>query len=121
MNDSTEARGIARLANFRLPTDDEIQRGIDAAMADVVRRDARHNPNAFGGGGTATPVGAPTVVSGPIVTGPGETNGVPNNWGWQGSAPLGPPPGQDIIEKTVNANLGPVGGVRPKEPNDETR
>ena len=59
-----------------------------------------------GGGGTVTPQGAVPVVSGP---GPG------NNWGWQDSGPLAPPPGQDAIERLVNAALPqPKPRVEPK-------
>jgi len=122
--DSTNARAILRLANFRQPTDDEIQRGIDATMRDVVFRDARSNPNAMGTSALVTPAGAARVVSGPV--GPGETNGVPNNWGWQAPAPLAPRPGQDIIERMVNAALPqpkpkPRLEGEPKEPNDDRR
>lgn len=88
MNDSTtEARAIANLANFKLPTEDDIQRGIDAAMADVTRRDARHNPNSFRhpGEGSVVPAGASKVV------GPGvSSEGVPNNYGWTPEMPFQP-------------------------------
>jgi hypothetical protein len=88
-DDSTQARAIARLAHFKPPTDDEVQRGIDAAMADVVRSSG-YNPNAFRhpGDGSVIPAGASKVV-GPI--GPGvSADGRPNNYGWTPEAPYTP-------------------------------
>jgi hypothetical protein len=45
------------LANSHQPTEREIQAGIDQAMAEVIRHDARHNPNALSPPVTVTPVG----------------------------------------------------------------
>jgi hypothetical protein len=98
MNDGTEAKGIARLANFRLPTDDEIQRGIDDCMRGVIAS-AGYNPNAFRhpGEGSAIPAGAVKAV------------GLPDpSPGWQPEVPFQPPGGataQTIIERMCNAAL----------------
>jgi hypothetical protein len=82
-DDSTQARAIARLAHFKPPTDDEVQRGIDAAMADVVRT-AGYNPNAFRhpGDGSVIPASAAKVV------------GLPDpSPGWTPEIPFQPPGG----------------------------
>lgn len=92
---SSEEIAFRGLANFRQPTEAEIQRGIDAAMADVIRRDARHNPNALDPPARVQVVGAPTVVDADS----------PRQRGWVDPKPLEPPPGQDVIERLVNAAL----------------
>lgn len=83
------------LVNYRAPTDEEIQRGIDAAMREVIRRDARHNPQALRAPENVRPAGAPVVVD-------GGTNG------WAKEVPLRSPPGQDIIERLADV-LAPHG------------
>jgi hypothetical protein len=103
MTDSTEAAGLRRLANFRPADEDDIQRGIRATMSDVVRHDARHNPNAFRhpGEGSAIPASAAKVVTGPVGPGVG-ADGRPNSYGWQPEAPYSAPGGataQLAIEK----------------------
>ncbi len=99
----TGAVGFARINLSRQPTAAEIQRGIDATMRDVVRRDARHNPQTVGASPSVTPVGAAPVV-GPVTGGTG----------WRDYGPLQSPPGQDAIERIANALAGPVRGTRPK-------
>ncbi len=83
-----------------------IQRGIDATMRDVVRRDARHNPQAVGNPQRVAPAGASQVVDTPTPQGVGS--------GWAPFRPLESPPGQDAIERIANALAGPVRGQRPK-------
>jgi hypothetical protein len=114
---NTDAVGIARLAQFRQPTEDEIQQQITRTMGDVVRHDARHNPNGFRhpGEGNTRPAGAVPTVG--LPNAPGETNGIPNNWGWQAPTPLDVPGGQsaqDAIARMCDAALGPVCGARPE-------
>ncbi len=98
----TGAVGFARINLSRQPTAAEIQRGIDATMRDVIRRDARHNPQAIGSSPSVTVQGAAPVVGGP-------------SSGWRDYGPLQSPPGQDAIERIANALAGPVRGQRPKE------
>lgn len=68
-----------------------IQAGIDAVMRDIIA-DPRKNPTAMPPSETVTVVGAPKVVTA------GER-------GWQEEQPLTSPPGQDVIERLVNAEL----------------
>jgi len=75
-----------RWSHAGAPSDAELAqifRGIDETMNDVLRRDARNNPNA--------------LEPPPKVTAQGT--------GWIEPAPLSPPPGQDVIERMVNAAL----------------
>jgi hypothetical protein len=106
----SDAIPLARLGNFRFATEEQIQRGIDAAMRDVISHDAKWNPNQVTREGLVTPVGAGVVSNGvalaPQENVPGETNGVPNNWGYQADAPKGPPGGvtaQRLIERMTPA------------------
>jgi hypothetical protein len=78
----------------------EIQPGIDATMREVIR-DAKYNPNALDAPiNKVVPQGAVPVHT------PGER--------WVGPQPLASPPGQDIIEKMVDAALphGPASPLR---------
>ena len=81
-------------------TEAEIQRGIDATMREVVGRDARHNPNRLNPPATVKVANAPEVVT----AGEGR--------GWVEPKPLAAPPGQDAIERLVNAAL-PHGAASP--------
>jgi len=81
-------------------------------MREVSRVDARYNPQALTGygGATVTPAGAARVVTGPdVLSGPGTPG-----WGWQNERPLESPPGQDHIERMVNAALPPAPKPQPK-------
>ena len=75
------------------PTAEElaIQRGISATMAEVVRHDARHNPNALSPPVNVPPAGAQRVEAA--------------DNGWANEKPLRLPMGQDVIERLVNAEL----------------
>ena len=64
-----------------------IQYEISRVMADVIRHDARHNPNALSPPATATPVGAQRVDAVD---------------GWQEGKPLRLPSGQDEIKRLVD-------------------
>ena len=75
-------------------------RGITKTMREVVSRDARHNPNALNPPATVKVANAPEVVT----AGEGR--------GWQEEKPLAAPPGQDAIERLVNAAL-PHGAAAP--------
>jgi hypothetical protein len=103
-NDRLSSEEIAFMNMFRSagPTAEElaIQAGISATMADVIRHDARHNPNALSPPVTVRPIGAEPVV----------TAGSGN--GWADEVPLRLPPGQDVIERMVNVELphGPKHG-----------
>jgi hypothetical protein len=97
-NDSTAVgiMNVARaLSQEMQPTkaDRRIQAGIDATMREVVRYDARHNPDALSPPVNVRPVGAEPVVTA------GSRNG------WADEVPLRLPPGQDVIERLVNATL----------------
>jgi hypothetical protein len=83
---------MARMANWVAPTDADIQRGIDAAMREVIRRDSRSNPNALHPTTNVRPAGAMPVV-----------DGSPKPW--PDEPKKGMPPGQDIIESLVNTML----------------
>ena len=77
-----------------------IQAGIDAVMRDIIS-DPRKNPTAMPPSETVTVVGAPKVVTA-------------SERGWAEQAPLALPPGQDLIERLVNAALphGPKFGQK---------
>jgi hypothetical protein len=98
-NDRPTSEEIAfrGLSNWKQPSEKEIQAGISATMADVIRHDARHNPNALSAPATVVPVGAQRVEAVD---------------GWAEQRPLRLPPGQDVIERLVNAELphGPEHG-----------
>ena len=106
MSDDSTAFGIMAVARAMSqqmqPTEEErrIQAGIDATMRDVITHDARHNPNALSPPVTVRPIGAEPVV----------TAGSKN--GWADEVPLRLTPGQDVIERLVNAELphGPEHG-----------
>jgi hypothetical protein len=91
-NDRPGGEEIALMRMFRSagPTAEElaIQAGISATMVDVVRRDARHNPNALSPPVNVTPVGAQRVEAVD---------------GWQEGKPLRLPPGQDEIKRLCDA------------------
>ena len=90
-------------AAARQPTAEEIQRGIMKTMQEVVSRDARHNPNKLDAPATVKVANAPEVV----------TAGEPKRGsGWEEEKPLAAPPGQDAIERLVNAAL-PHGAASP--------
>lgn|SRR5262249_24619819 len=102
----TGAVGFARINLTRQPTPAEIQRGIDATMRDVVRRDARHNPQETGALPKVTVQGAAPVVGGP-------------SSGWREGAPLvGSVPGQAAIERIANA-LAPMPKTKTPEEKKE--
>ena len=93
-DDSTAAMNVARALSQQMqPTEEErrIQEGIDATMREVVRHDARHNPNALSAPVNVTPIGAQRVDAA--------------DNGWAEEKPLRLPPGQDVIERLVNAEL----------------
>jgi hypothetical protein len=69
-----------------------IQAGIDATMRDVIANRARPLPSSP----TVTVVGAPRVVT---------AGDPPRGTGWVDPRPLAPPPGQEAIERLVNAVL----------------
>lgn len=96
-NDRPGSEEIALTRMFRSagPTAEElaIQAGISATMRAVITRDARHNPNALSAPVTVRPIGAEPVVTA------GSRNG------WADEIPLRLPPGQDVIERLVNAEL----------------
>lgn len=105
-NDRVTSEEIAFMNMFRSagPTAEElaIQAGISATMADVITRDARHNPNALSPPVNVSLVGAQRVEA---------VNG------WAEEKPLRLPPGQDVIERLVNAELphGPEHGRKANE------
>ena len=72
-----------------------IQAGIDATMRDVIANRARPEPSSP----TVTVVGAPRVITA------GEPEPPKRGTGWVEPRPLAPPPGQDAIERLVNAFL----------------
>ena len=74
-----------------------------ATMRDVIRRDARYNPQTVGNQQqTVVPAGAAPVQNAPT----------PPSTGWRDWGPLQSPPGQDAIERIANA-LAPR-GPKPK-------
>jgi hypothetical protein len=85
------------LSNYRAPTEQEVQAGIDAAMRQTVRQDTR-NVHDRGGSLAATPAGDNGRVRG--------TAGSDN--GWVQPAPLGLPSGIDLIDRLC-AELLPHG------------
>ena len=97
----SEEIALTRMFRSRGPTAEElaIQAGISATMRDVITRDARHNPNALSPPVNVTPVGAQRVEAVD---------------GWAEEKPLRLPPGQDVIERLVNAELphGPEHGAK---------
>ena len=72
------------------------QVGIDATMREVIGA-ANYNPNHFEPPSKVTVAGAVPVVEA----------GSPRRNGWAEPAPLRPPPGQEIIERLVNAAFPP--------------
>jgi hypothetical protein len=92
---STEELGFRGLTNYRAPSAEGIQAGINAAMADVIRT-ANYIPNALGPPNKVTVAGA-VPVKGPV--------GPSNRTGWRDPGPLSVPTGQDVIERLVNAAL----------------
>jgi hypothetical protein len=91
---STDEVALRALINYRAPTPEEIQQGIDAAMREVITRDARHNPQALRPPENVRPAGAPVVVD--------ASKGVN---GWVDNSNTKMPPGQDIIERLCNSYL----------------
>jgi hypothetical protein len=88
-----------------------IQSGIDAAMRDVITRDARSNPNRLEPPAKVQVVGATEVV---------DAQSLVRGSGWAEPKPLVPPPGQEAIEKLTkwllphepkNSDAGDDGGV----------
>jgi hypothetical protein len=117
MSGETEAIAIANLARgLGQPSAGEaedarrIQAGIDVAMREVIAS-AGHNPNRIDAPAKVGIAGAVPVAPSPPLTGRGT--------GWQEPGPLASPPGQDVIERLVNASLphgaGSLAGRRPKE------
>ena len=88
---------VGRAAS-RQPTEAEIQAGILRSMREVVARP--YNPNAL------LPVDNVKVANAPQVVTAGSGRG------WQEEKPLAAPPGQDAIERLVNAAL-PHGSASP--------
>src|SRR5690348_4161966 len=82
--DSTAAVGYSRLFSSRQPSELDIQRGIDAAMRDVIR--TRYNPSEISANRGVVP-----------------TKGSGN--GWVTPPPLTPPPGQDHIQRIADQLL----------------
>ena len=101
MSDETGAVALAKLAFGAAPkpTEEEraIQRGINKAMAEVLVKDARHNPNALSPIAKVVPQGAVSVKE------PWEPPA--GRGGWVEPAPLALPAGQDLIERMANAAL----------------
>jgi hypothetical protein len=92
---SGEEIAFRGMTNYRPPTDAEVQAGIDATMRAIINKGARHNPNALAPPAAVRVEGAPRVVD-------GETR---QGRGWVDPGPLELPPGQDAIERLVNAAL----------------
>jgi hypothetical protein len=84
----------------------EIQEGIRRTMIDVVRHDAKHNPNQHAPSGKVSPSGAVPVSR------PGEVN----TTGWREPLPLASPNSADrIVEAMIDNELGPVKRTGPME------
>ena len=95
---------VARaLAQQMQPTEEErrIQAGIDATMREVIAD--RYNPNALAAPAKVTVAGAVPVVDGPPLSGRSEPR------------PLAPPPGQEAIERLVNAGCPTDPSMGPKQ------
>jgi hypothetical protein len=98
----SDAIPLARLGNFRFATEEQIQRGIDAAMRDVISHDAKWNPNRVTRDGIVSVAGVGVVSNGVALAPQPNEPGPGNNWGWQSDAPKGPPGGataQRLIER----------------------
>jgi hypothetical protein len=97
MGDKTGAIGLSRLdadlARQRAtPEEIAIQRGIDATMRDVIRKDARWNPVTRDGDSRRSDPPSAAV----------------RETGWRDQIPLAPSPGQDIIKRLCD-ELAPHG------------
>jgi len=77
-----------------------IQRGIAATMREVLRHDLKNPVTGYGSTGKVSVANAPTVVDADAPK------------GWAKEVPIALPPGQDAIERLVNAAL--PHGVLPK-------
>lgn len=90
------AFGLAQRSDGEALDNEQTQVGIDATMREVIGA-ASYNPNHFEPPSKVTVAGAVPVVEA----------GSPRRNGWAEPAPLRPPPGQEIIERLVNAAFPP--------------
>jgi hypothetical protein len=89
----------------RGPTAEEVQRGIDATMREIIRKDAHWNPNEL------RPVENLRVAGSPVVV---DADRVGKGTGWQSERPLTLPPGQDVIERLCDFYQPHGAGFRKK-------
>jgi hypothetical protein len=93
---TSEQLAFRGLTNMRPPTELEVQLGIMQAMAGVVSKDAKSNPQALVPPERLVVAGSPVVV---------DADEVGKRTGWQKERPLELPPGQDIIQRLCDQAL----------------